>query len=302
MREAGALSVETGPGLSSRSQPTALALVLSLGLHGVVGATALWLHFDSKATDKAASSFDVAFWPAAEATVVADPAPVPQISAAAALPLIPAEPPAKAVPLVPAEPVTAARQAELKPPPPPPPVAKDAVTLFTPPPKPKRETTTVRQAATVPQPLAAPPSTPVPNSGDQLAAATGSDRQTATPPASVQEAAVPASVAARAAAGDLTLSPPVVTHARFRSPPAPPTYPRRAIDMGQEGEVVIRALVGPDGESREIRIFRSSGVGLLDDAALRAVRRWAFEAAQINGRAVEAWVEVPVRFHLRNVL
>jgi protein TonB len=66
--------------------------------------------------------------------------------------------------------------------------------------------------------------------------------------------------------------------------------------------VIIRALVGPDGESRDIRVFRSSGVGLLDDAALRAVRRWAFEAAQINGRPVEAWVEVPVRFQLRSVL
>lgn len=103
-------------------------------------------------------------------------------------------------------------------------------------------------------------------------------------------------------ATEMPASPPLITQARFRSPPTPPTYPRRAIDLGQEGEVLIRALVGPDGESREIRIFRSSGIPLLDDAALRAVRRWAFEAAQINGRAIEAWVEVPVRFQLRTVL
>ncbi len=82
----------------------------------------------------------------------------------------------------------------------------------------------------------------------------------------------------------------------------PPNYPRRAIDLGQEGEVILRALVSADGESREIRVFRSSGIALLDDAALRAVRRWAFEAAQINGRRIDAWVEVPVRFHLRSVL
>lgn len=82
----------------------------------------------------------------------------------------------------------------------------------------------------------------------------------------------------------------------------PPAYPRRAIDLGQEGEVLIRALVGPDGDSREIRLWRSSGVPLLDEAALRAVRRWAFEAARVDGRPVEAWVEVPVRFQLRSVL
>jgi len=35
-----------------------------------------------------------------------------------------------------------------------------------------------------------------------------------------------------------------------------------------------------------------------DAAALRAVGNWAFQPATVGGRAVEAWVEVPVRFRL----
>ena len=91
----------------------------------------------------------------------------------------------------------------------------------------------------------------------------------------------------------------VVTVARFRTPPAPPTYPKRAVVMSQEGVVLVRALIGADGNAREIRLWRSSGYALLDDAALKAVRGWDFEPARSAGRAITAWVEIPVNFQLR---
>jgi protein TonB len=84
----------------------------------------------------------------------------------------------------------------------------------------------------------------------------------------------------------------------FRRPPSPPAYPRQAIARGIEGTVLLRVLIGPDGETIEIRIHRSSGAVLLDQAAVEAVRRWAFRPALVGGRAVPAWVEVPVRFRL----
>jgi len=62
---------------------------------------------------------------------------------------------------------------------------------------------------------------------------------------------------------------------------------------------VIRALIDPDGVSREVRLWRSSGHQLLDQAALNAVRGWAFEAARLGDRPVLAWVEIPVRFEIR---
>lgn len=93
-------------------------------------------------------------------------------------------------------------------------------------------------------------------------------------------------------------SPILVTAPRFRLPPTPPAYPPRAIEFGITGTVLVRARVSPDGSTEETRLWRSSGHALLDAAALAAVRRWAFEPASVQGRRVEAWVEVPVHFHL----
>ena len=70
------------------------------------------------------------------------------------------------------------------------------------------------------------------------------------------------------------------------------------MELGLSGTVLIRARVGADGDTEEIRLWRTSGHALLDAAALAAVRRWAFEPASLDGRRVEAWVEVPVHFRL----
>ncbi|EFH12933.1 energy transducer TonB, partial [Teichococcus cervicalis] len=94
-------------------------------------------------------------------------------------------------------------------------------------------------------------------------------------------------------------SPVLVTHPGFRGRPQPAEYPSRALEMGQTGSVTLRALVAPDGETRTVRVHRSSGAALLDQAALAAVRRWQFRAASVGGRPVHAWVEVQVHFRLR---
>ena len=85
---------------------------------------------------------------------------------------------------------------------------------------------------------------------------------------------------------------------RFRRPPSPPDYPAQARDRGDEGSVGLRLLVGADGTTREVRIHRSSGNRLLDEAALAAARRWEVEPASLDGRRAEAWFEAPVRFRL----
>ena len=62
---------------------------------------------------------------------------------------------------------------------------------------------------------------------------------------------------------------------------------------------MVRVRLEPDGSAAEILLWRSSGHELLDRAALAAVRGWQFLPAMRDGRAVAAWVEIPVRFHLR---
>jgi protein TonB len=106
--------------------------------------------------------------------------------------------------------------------------------------------------------------------------------------------------AQQAAAGFLAAAPIVWEgKPRYRHPPTPAVYPPRAVDLGQQGEVLVRVRLDPNGAAVEIVIYRSSGFELLDRAALAAVRGWQFLPAVRDGRAVAAWVEIPVRFHLR---
>ncbi len=85
---------------------------------------------------------------------------------------------------------------------------------------------------------------------------------------------------------------------RFRVPPRPAVYPPRAIELGQQGEALVRVRLDPDGSAAEIVLWRGSGFDLLDRAAINAVRGWHFLPAMRGGQAVAAWVEIPVRFHL----
>jgi len=108
------------------------------------------------------------------------------------------------------------------------------------------------------------------------------------------------SSAQQAAAGFLAAAPVVWEgKARYRLPPKPAAYPARAIELGQQGEVLVRVRLDTGGGAVEIVIFRSSGSELLDRAALAAVREWQFLPAVRDGRPVAAWVEIPVRFQLR---
>ena len=85
----------------------------------------------------------------------------------------------------------------------------------------------------------------------------------------------------------------------YRVPPKPAVYPARAQELGQQGEVLIRVRLDLDGSAAEIKLWRSSGFEALDHSALAAVRGWQFHPAMRGGHPVPAWVQIPVRFHLR---
>jgi protein TonB len=125
------------------------------------------------------------------------------------------------------------------------------------------------------------------------------------PPAPRPRAATPAPAPARPAAfaapppSAAPAAIPVVSGApRFRRPPTPPAYPDRMREAGIEGTALLRLRVAADGTTREIRLLRSAGHRLLDEAAEAAARRWEIAPALRDGTAIEAWVEVPVRFRL----
>lgn len=70
-------------------------------------------------------------------------------------------------------------------------------------------------------------------------------------------------------------------------------YPEEAVRRGQEGVVLLRIRVGEGGIPKEVRVARSSGAMVLDEAARTGVVR----AAPLP--SIPGWFEVPVRFLLR---
>lgn len=78
----------------------------------------------------------------------------------------------------------------------------------------------------------------------------------------------------------------------------PPKYPRIARRRGLQGVVLLDVQVNSTGCVEEVRLSRSSSHGVLDKAALKAVRSWRFNVGTVGGVPTSMWVKVPVRFML----
>jgi protein TonB len=78
----------------------------------------------------------------------------------------------------------------------------------------------------------------------------------------------------------------------------PPVYPETARRAGWEGRVTVRVEVSADGLPISVALEKSSGYGVLDQAALRAVKGWRFQPRTIGGVAMAGMVDVPVNFTL----
>lgn len=73
-----------------------------------------------------------------------------------------------------------------------------------------------------------------------------------------------------------------------------PAYPPDALAAGIQGIVIIEAVIARDGTVKDAKVLRS--IPPLDDAALSAVRQWAFTPTLLNGVPVEVIMTVTVNF------
>lgn len=96
-------------------------------------------------------------------------------------------------------------------------------------------------------------------------------------------------------------APPPVVAARFdadylQNPK--PVYPHISRRLSEEGKVVLRVRVSPQGQPLTVEIKQSAGYTRLDEAARAAVEKWRFVPARQGSEAVESWVLVPLTFRL----
>jgi protein TonB len=87
----------------------------------------------------------------------------------------------------------------------------------------------------------------------------------------------------------------------YDRPPRPlhmprPEYPNEAFVKKVEGTVVVQILIDEHGRVAEARVVRS--IPMLDEAALGAVRTWAFIPAFRGGQPVASIAMAPVTFRI----
>ncbi|WP_333708911.1 energy transducer TonB, partial [Tepidimonas ignava] len=115
--------------------------------------------------------------------------------------------------------------------------------------------------------------------------------------ASAVEAASPAASAAAAPAAAPRIELPSASAAYLNNPPPP--YPALSRRLGEQGRVVLRVRIEPDGTASAAEIRTSSGYERLDQAALQAVLRWRYVPGKRNGVPEAMWFLVPVQFVLQ---
>lgn len=77
-----------------------------------------------------------------------------------------------------------------------------------------------------------------------------------------------------------------------------PEYSEEARKARYEGTVLLEAIIRKDGRIDTIRLLRSLGFGL-DQNAIDALKRWRFHPGTKNGKPVDVMLNIAVSFNLR---
>ena len=162
-----------------------------------------------------------------------------------------------------------------------------------PPPKPVRKPPPPRKVEKslppAPKPVAIPDVNPAP------AAPTGELKPQPAPPpvaAPVTSEPVPPAPPPPPAKVELPSS-----DASYLQNPAP-VYPAISKRLGEQGKVLVRVLIGPDGSPQKAELKRSSGFERLDRSALEYVLKCRYVPGKIGGVPQAMWYEAPVSFVL----
>jgi protein TonB len=84
-------------------------------------------------------------------------------------------------------------------------------------------------------------------------------------------------------------------YASALQPDYPPALARNEI----EGTATVRVLIGPDGRVKQVEKVRATEDGFFEATRRQALAKWRFKPATEDGKPVEAWREMTVRFELK---
>ena len=79
-----------------------------------------------------------------------------------------------------------------------------------------------------------------------------------------------------------------------------PQYPYRARRMGIEGYVTVQFLVDQEGKAREVTVVDAEPEGIFEGSVRKTVPRWRFKPGKKDGRPVDTWVEMTIRFGMED--
>lgn len=128
----------------------------------------------------------------------------------------------------------------------------------------------------------------------------GSPAESASQAAPAAQSAPAVSVASAPAAPAAPAAPRIElpsTQADYLNNPKPP-YPPLSKRLREEGKVVVRVLIEPDGTASKAEIRTSSGFDRLDQTALQTALRWRYVPGKRNGTPEAMWFNVPINFVL----
>lgn len=108
----------------------------------------------------------------------------------------------------------------------------------------------------------------------------------------------PREAAPAAAPAPVEIAPPRFSADYLRNPK--PMYPGLSRRLQEEGTVVLKVYVSPQGTPERVELNKSSGYARLDESALKTVKeQWKFIPAKRGDTPVGGWVLVPIAFTLQ---
>ncbi len=90
----------------------------------------------------------------------------------------------------------------------------------------------------------------------------------------------------------------IIYKPQLAAPPIPPKYPNVARRKKQQGTVWLDILVDKRGKQQNLNVYKSSGVPVLDKAAITAVKQWQFAHLKQSYHAQQIKIRIPIEFSL----